>query len=310
MSGSELRLRKRELFAYLGYKPHPGQVAVHKSLAPRRVLACGVRWGKSTCAAMEAVAAMMAPSNSSLGWVVGPTYDLTERILRPVDEILRTKLSHRIVDIRPRERRIIIRNLAGGLSEVRAKSADNPDSLLGEGLDWLIIDEATRIKREVWESLLLQRLIDRKGWALLVSTPRGRDWYFQLYKRGQTDREPDYASWASPSWDNPHLSKELIEAERKRLPKETFDQEFAAEFIGHDLEPCELCGGPSPDIPGFVMLRGNRKLDKCPECGLWVNENGNTVMGMWPDGRPHLKIIDIRDGPACAIDETPVAEAS
>jgi hypothetical protein len=35
--------------------------------------------------------------------------------------------------------------MAGGQSEIRAKSADNPISLLGEGLDWVVVDEAARV---------------------------------------------------------------------------------------------------------------------------------------------------------------------
>ena len=55
------RLEKTELFRFVGYEPHEGQLEVHLSKAPRRVLACASRWGKSTCAAMEAVAALLAP---------------------------------------------------------------------------------------------------------------------------------------------------------------------------------------------------------------------------------------------------------
>ena len=66
--GTKLALDKQALFRHLGYQPHEGQRAVHESMAPRRVLACGVRWGKSLCAAMEAVAAAMEPRERSFGW--------------------------------------------------------------------------------------------------------------------------------------------------------------------------------------------------------------------------------------------------
>ena len=42
-----VRLNKPALFQQLGYEPHAGQLAVHRSKAKRRVLACGVRWGKT-----------------------------------------------------------------------------------------------------------------------------------------------------------------------------------------------------------------------------------------------------------------------
>jgi hypothetical protein len=65
---NEVRLRKRELFRKLGYEPHPVQALVHRSRAKRRVLACGTRLGKSTCGAMECVAALLEPCESALGW--------------------------------------------------------------------------------------------------------------------------------------------------------------------------------------------------------------------------------------------------
>ncbi len=47
------KIDKLKLFADLGYVPHPGQLEIHLAEVPRRVVACGVRWGKTKCAAMD-----------------------------------------------------------------------------------------------------------------------------------------------------------------------------------------------------------------------------------------------------------------
>ncbi len=223
-------VNKARFFKDLGYEPHPGQLAIHESTASRRVVACGVRWGKSLCAAMEAIAASLAPAERSMGWLVAPTYDLADKVFREVELIATRHLRHRIVSLKENERRIVLRNMGGGVSEIRGKSADNPVSLLGEGLDFVIVDEAARMKPSIWESHLSQRLLDRHGWALLISTPRGKGWYFEAFMRGQRG-DPDHASWNAPSWSNPHLDRELIEAERTRLPERVFRQEYGGEFI-------------------------------------------------------------------------------
>ena len=230
MVASLKRLNKQAFFEDLGYHPHDGQWEVHRSEAPRRVLACGVRWGKTMCAAMEGVAAAMAPSEDSIGWVVAPTYDLADRVFSVIQRVVTTHLGHRIHAIKISERRLILRNLAGGFSEIRAKSADNPVSLLGEGLDWVIVDEAARLKPSIWESHLSQRLIDKQGWALLISTPRGKGYFHGLFKKGQ-GLDPDYESWNCPSWENPFLDGEAIERERGRLPEQVFQEQYVAEFI-------------------------------------------------------------------------------
>ena len=132
--------------------------------------------------------------------------------------------------MREGEKRMVLRNLAGGLSEIRGKSADNPVSLLGEGLDWLIADEASRLKPLVWQSHLSQRLIDKQGWALMISTPRGKGWFYDAFRRGQGN-DPTYKSWNWPSWSNPILAAAVIEGERGRLPERVFRQEYGGEFL-------------------------------------------------------------------------------
>jgi hypothetical protein len=224
-----MRFDKCAFFRDLGYEPHPGQRKVHESRAPRRVLACGVRWGKSRAAAMEALAAAMEPRERSMGWIAAPTYDLADKVFREVI-IGAEHLRHHIVALKENEKSLILRNLAGGLSEIRGKSADNPVSLLGEGLDWLIIDEAARLKPAIWQGYLSQRVIDKPGWVLMISTPRGKGWFYDAFRRGQ-GLDSDYESWNAPSWENPHLDRALIDAERGRLPERVFRQEYGGEFL-------------------------------------------------------------------------------
>jgi hypothetical protein len=289
-------MRKRELFAMLGYTPHPGQVLVHRSMAPRRVLACGVRWGKSTCAAMEAVAAVLDPRASSTGWIVAPTYDLTDRIFKRVVAILEGKLKHRVRGVYPREHRIVVTNLGGGTSELRAKSADNPVSLLGEALDFVVVDEAAHLKREVWEQALSQRLVDKKGWALLLSTPRGRDFFYSLYRRGQKGRDLSFESWRSPSSDNPHLDAVVIEREQASLPAKTFSEQYLAEFTGERDEPCDLCGGPSATAPAVSLWDKPGDPGRCEDCGEMVDDQGRTLVHLYPGGQKVVYLIRLDPG--------------
>jgi len=279
--GADVRVRKRELFDLLGYQPHPGQLLVHRSRARFRTLGCGTRWGKSKCAAMEAIAALLEPRERANGWLVGPTFDICTRIYDRVTGAIETKLGHRVVETSPREQRIVVTNLAGGISELRCKSSDRPVGLLGEELDFLIVDEAAQLKREVWEENLSPRLIDRKGWALLVSTPQGGGWYYEMFKRGQRNRDPECESWAFPTRDNPHVDPAVIEAERARLSKDTFAQQYEATFLGVPKEPCLTCGGPRPDAPGRIQLapgQTEEQLPRCPTCAMFVDADGRCVV--------------------------------
>ncbi len=302
------RFDKLTFFADLGYTPHAGQLLVHESRAPRRVLACGSRWGKSMACSFEAVAALMQPAENSIGWVVCPSLDLTDRIFVRALDALKSRIPHRLVEADPRERKIVVRNLAGGLSEMRGKSAEHSVSLLGEGLDWLIADECARMKRTIWETHLAQRLVDKQGWGLFASTPRGaNNWLYAMFRRGQNGRDPQYESWQSPSSANPYLDAATIEAERKRLPPDAFAQEFEAKFIGQELEPCDRCGGPSDFAAGVIVLRDDQEPLRCPECDGYVHADGRTAMT-----RGGARIVKIRrmegDPPALPGEEPKPAE--
>lgn len=187
--------------------------------------------GKTVLAAGEGLAAMMEPrSEDSIGWICAPTYDLCDRVFLRMAMMAAAKLPHRIVKLSEHDRELTLLNLAGKKSTVIGKSADNPTSLLGEGLTWLVVDEAARIKASVWEGHLEQRLIDKKGWCLLISTPRGKTWFHDLFRRGQSGN-PRYESWNAPSHANPYLDPAELEEQRKNLPERVYRQEILAEFL-------------------------------------------------------------------------------
>jgi len=295
----ELGLRKLTLFRHLGYDPHPAQLLVHKSHASRRVVACGVRFGKSTVGVYETVAALLHPRERALGWLVAPTYEVTKRIAERVVAVLQAHMPHRIVKLDARERSITVANLGGGESVLRARSADRPVSLLGESLDFLVVDEAAQIDGRVWNEHLAPRLLDRGGWCLLLSTPDGPGWFRDEFRRGEKD--PDYAAWSFPTAENPIIAAELIAAERKRLPEETFRAQYLADFIGSEIEPCESCGAPDPVACSMVICRDGEEPAHCPDCGDIVHDDGRTAVPLWSGKVGRTTVIHIQPG----LDEPP-----
>lgn len=293
------KISKPDLFESFGYKPHPGQILVHRSLAPRRVLACGVRWGKSSCAVMEACAALLQPRDACLGWTVAPTRELARLVFERTAMAMQRRFQHRVKLFSPRDQRLVVVNFGGGLSVLEGKTADNPTSLLGESLDFCIVDEAARMPELVWTEHLSQRLIDRRGWALFLSTPRGCDWFYRLFRRGQNQLDASFESWCSPSWDNPMLDRELIAAELERLDPSVFNEQYAAYFNGMELAPCVVCGGPSPRAAGVVTLLEGETLLRCRECQRGVNAQGQTLVLSFKNGEESLVIFDRADRTMC-----------
>lgn len=291
-SGNAPRLRKRELFAALGYVPHEGQVRVHRSTAPRRIVCAGSRWGKTMCAAYEAVAAVLEPREEAVGWIVSPTYQLSSRIFDQVVAAIEREMPRRVIERNEREHILRVRNFGGGVSELRGKSADQPANLLGAALDFAILDEAATMKGSIWESHVSARLVDREGWALFISTPRPCPWLRKLHTRGMSGRDPHYEGWSAPSWENPFVSREIIELERGRMSEDAFAEEYLGEFTGIDDSPCDACGWPDPFAKCVQIVESKGyEFPACVNCGRYVDEKGHTIMGKDCFGRAHIERI-------------------
>jgi hypothetical protein len=240
---------------------------------------------------MEVAVSLLEPADATRGWIVAPSRDLVDRIFERVLASFQTHLPHRITLLDERQQRLIVRNLGGGLSEVRGKSAQDAVSLLGESLDFLVIDEAARLPADIWQSHLAARLVDRRGRALLVSTPNGPNWFFRMFRKGQRGRDASIESWSSPSWSNPHLDPELLEEERRRLPRDVFAEQFGAEFVGGAPEPCEECGAPDPELPTASIVMTEGDLARCADCAGLVDPAGHTLTRLWEDGKVRAKVV-------------------
>jgi len=200
---------------------HGGQQVVARDAARFRVITAGRRWGKTRLGSLLCV---MTALSSRRAWWVAPSYPVAQMGWREVK-----RLARQLPGVTVREVDRIAHFPTGGWVQVR--SADNPDSLRGEGLDFAVLDECAFIREEAWTEALRPALSDRQGRALFISTPAGRNWFWRLWQRGQDTTQSDWRSWRFPSVDNPYLHPREIEAARGDLPEQIFRQEYLAEFI-------------------------------------------------------------------------------
>ncbi len=221
---------KKKWFKYLGYEPHDGQLALHypeKKDARFHVIVCGRRFGKTWASAMEATYVASQPDKRI--WVVGMSYRKARLIFREIWQ--RMVIGHGDDIDKASEKDMYIRFKWG--TTVEGMSADNADSLVGEGLDLLVIDEVAKMNKKIWDMYLSPTVAGRKGKVIFITTPEGRNWIYDLYKLGQKDEE--WANYSSPSWVNQHefplgLEDPAIVERKRNMSKELFGQEFGAEF--------------------------------------------------------------------------------
>jgi hypothetical protein len=83
----------------------------------------------------------------------------------------------------------------------------------------------------------------------------------------------------------------LIDEERKRLPKDTFDSQFGGEFLGFDPGPCETCGCPDATLLSIYMGAKREALGTCSDCNWPIDSRGRTtIMGFNERGEPRQRL--------------------
>ena len=231
-----MALNKLEFFDSIGYKPHKHQWLYHNSAARFRVPVCGRRFGKSSMAGRDLEPELF--HKRKWFWIVGPTYDLAEKEFRVIwdDLIIGKKLGqYKRVKKAYNKRQGNMYIEFPWRTRLECRSADTPESLIGEGLHGVIMSEAAKHKQDTWNRFIRPALADYKGWASFPTTPEGMNWLHKFWQFGQDPSHPAYESWRFPSWYNPYVypngyEDEEIQEMLRTLPKEEFEQEIGADF--------------------------------------------------------------------------------
>jgi hypothetical protein len=260
------------------YEPHVNQWPLHNSKARFKLLCAGSRFGKDRCMVNEFVKKFTEMLSEERGpelipavhgWIIAPTFPLARQVWR---ELKRFFPHQWIVNIWESDK--MIETINDGIIEVR--SADDAETLVGVGLDIVLVTEAARIKNfeEVWANLESRLMSPGRGpngsggLGLINSTPRGRNFFYQMYKWGQkddSDYDEQWESWQYSSWDNPYLGgkdKSFLYSVKKRYPERIYRQEIMAEFLaeGNSVFPyaddCAIFDGVPDSAPGEVYTIG------------------------------------------------------
>uniref|UniRef100_A0A6M3IVM9 Putative terminase n=1 Tax=viral metagenome TaxID=1070528 RepID=A0A6M3IVM9_9ZZZZ len=157
------------------------------------------------------------------GWVVAPTFPMVRENWLQAEVLLKDVVSNK----KQTEMRMDFSNIGF----IEFKSAEREDEgLRGAGLDFCIIDEASRVSRKSWEQGIRPALADKQGRALFISTPKGKNWFYDYYRLGQSENK-EIKSWMYPTFTNPYFPKEEWDNLLKTTPQLILKQEFLADFL-------------------------------------------------------------------------------
>ena len=116
-------------------------------------------------------------------------------------------------------------------TEYLFRSAERYDNLRGLTCDYGIIDEAAFCKDEAWTEAIRPIFLVKGKKVLFISTPKGKNWFYNLFQLGKSPDHPNYESYTGSSYDTPYIDPSEIEDAKRTLPEKVFQQEYLAEFI-------------------------------------------------------------------------------
>lgn len=215
----------------LDYQPHEKQKELHKLCKEDGVyfivVNAGRQSGKTFAAQTQAV--MWALENAGCRvWVVAPSETQSNRIYKELISILRP--SGLIEKTTSSKGNIEIQFI--NKSIIDFKSGAMEDNLRGYSVDYMVIDEGSFIDRNTFETVLLPTLNVRGKKILIISTPRGRNWFYEYYSKGDdTINNPSFRNLKFTYQDNPLANLELINVIKTSIPEKIFLQEYLAEWV-------------------------------------------------------------------------------
>ena len=189
-----------------------------------KVVVAGRRGGKTYCSIASLAKHARIPNTKCL--YVAPSYRMAKQIVwQDLKDLLREV--RWLKRINESELTVTLVNN----SIIMLRSADNPDSIRGIGVDHCIIDEAADIDEEAWTAVIRPTLSDREGSALIIGTPKGRNWFYDLYNNAK--HTPDWFSLQFSTAQGGNVSETELAQARADLDERTYRQEYEAQFVDY-----------------------------------------------------------------------------
>ena len=205
------------------YAPRPQQLEIHNSLKRFNVLICHRRFGKTVSVINHLIAdAWESKKRMPRYAYIAPTYKQAKQIAWDyVKEYARNIPG---VKFNEAELRCDMPNGA----RISLYGADNPDSLRGIYLDGVVFDEVAQMKKEIWTSIVRPALTDRKGMAIFIGTPKGHNFFWEIYQHALEN--PEWYTAVHRVSDTGIIDEQELLAARAMMSDDEYSQEFECSF--------------------------------------------------------------------------------
>jgi len=202
-----------------GYKPRPLQKAIHKSLKRWNVLVCHRRFGKSVMSVNQLIhSALSFKGKNGRFAYLAPTYTQGKTIAW---DYLK-EFSQPVPGTKANESELRV-DFPNG-SRVRIFGCDRPDALRGIYLDGVVLDEYAQMPANLFGEVVRPSLSDRKGYAIWIGTPQGKNAFYDLYR--QADGRSEWFTAMYKASDTGILDKDELKDAQSIMTSDEYEQEY------------------------------------------------------------------------------------
>jgi len=229
---------------------HKNQQVVYNDPHKHKVVCAGKGWGKTNLVTKAGSGIALTKDNSS-GAVIAPFAKQAYYDYKIIENFIPKQY---IENTNARWMTITLKNK----SEITMGSAENLTGLRGFAWDWVIVDEAAFCDPEIFY-IIDSQLGKRNGIGWYISTPHGKNIFYELYNREINDK--DFKSFHFTTYDNPYYPKSEIDRMKINMPEVIFLEEIMAMFIEgglvfRNLERMMNAPGYADPVPGHNYVMG------------------------------------------------------
>ena len=116
-------------------------------------------------------------------------------------------------------------------SKMLFRSTEREQNLRGYSCDYIFCDEAAYFANNVYDEILRPMILVKGKKLIMASTPKNKNFFYNLHLRGLSPEYPTYATIQASSYMNTLISQDEVLEAKKTLPDHIFKAEYLAEFV-------------------------------------------------------------------------------
>lgn len=191
-----------------------------------------------------------------------------------------------------RESELSVKLITG--AKIRLYGADNIDAMRGIYLDGVVIDEFADCRPGLWGQVILPTLADRKGWATIIGTPKGKNAFYHMFEQAKANSK-DWLALRLRASETGLIDPDELAAMRREMTDSEYEQEFECSFTApvlgtyyaHLIEEGELNGAI------YTNEGAARTLNKPVYCAADLGFTDSTAFWFWQENsNGTIKVID------------------